>query len=52
MGLTRAGDSVDLNFATLHPGEWGRFAGLEVRRDAVDLLRSMGASAIRLGGSF
>ena len=43
---------MNLDFAALHPGEWGRFAGLEVRRDAVELLRSMGVTAIRLGGSF
>eukprot|EP00937_MAST-01D_sp_MAST-1D-sp2_P006106 g6106.t1 len=52
IGLTRAGDSVNLDFAALHPGEWGRFAGLEVRREAVELLRSMGVAAIRQGGSF
>eukprot|EP00935_MAST-01C_sp_MAST-1C-sp1_P000128 g128.t1 len=51
-GLTRAGDTVNVDFAALHPGEWGRFAGLEVRRDGVELLQSMGVTAIRQGGSF
>ena len=48
----RTGGSVNLDFAALHPGEWGRFAGLEVRKDAVELLKSMGVTAIRQGGSF
>ena len=33
-GLSEPG-SVEVDFAALHPGDWGRFAGLEVRRDAV-----------------
>ena len=43
---------MNVDFAALHPGEWGRFAGLEVRRDGVELLQSMGVTAIRQGGSF
>ena len=50
-GLTEPG-SVNLDFAALHPGDWGRFAGLEVRRDAVELLQTMGITAMRQGGSF
>jgi hypothetical protein len=52
LGLSAAGDTVHLDFAALHPGEWGRFAGLEVRRDAVEALKTMGVTAIRQGGSF
>ena len=51
LGLTEPG-SVNLDFAALHPGAWGRFAGLEVRRDAVELLQTMGVTAMRQGGSF
>ena len=46
------GRVVNLDFVALHPGEWGRFAGLEVRRDAVELMQSMGVTIIRQGGSF
>ena len=52
LGLTKPGEAVSLDFAALHPGEWGRFAGLEVRKDAVEMLRSMGVTAMRQGGSF
>ena len=52
LGLTRPGDVVNLDFAALHPGQWGRFAGLEVRQDGVALLQSMGVTSIRQGGSF
>ena len=52
LGLTKPGEAVSLDFAALHPGEWGRFAGLEVRKDAVEMLQSMGITAMRQGGSF
>ena len=52
LGLSEAGAAVNLDFAALHPGGWGKFAGLEVRRDSVELLKSMGVTAIRQGGSF
>ena len=51
-GLTEPGAAVFLDSAALHPGDWGRYAGLEVRRDAVEALKFMGVTAIRLGGSF
>jgi hypothetical protein len=47
-----ASDDQHLDFAALHPGDWGRFAGLEVRLDTVENLRNMGVTAIRQGGSF
>ena len=52
LGLNEAGAAINLDFAALHPGDWGKFAGLEVRRDSVELLKSMGVTAIRQGGSF
>ena len=36
----------------LQPGPWGRFAGLNARKDVADTLTAMGIKAIRLGGSF
>jgi hypothetical protein len=52
IGLTQPGTTVYLDFAALHLPQDERFAGLEVRRDAVELLQSMGVTAIRQGGSF
>jgi hypothetical protein len=42
----------DRDIACLRPGEWGRFAGLNVRKQTVDIMQRMGISAIRCGGSF
>lgn len=52
LGVTVPGQVVDLDFVALHPGEWGLYKGLEVRRDGVELLEAMGVTAIRQGGSF
>ena len=48
---TTDGAAVKTGFSG-EPGGWGKFAGLEVRRDSVELLKSMGVTAIRQGGSF
>jgi hypothetical protein len=47
LSISNVGDSVNLDFAALHPGEWGRYAGLEIRKDAVEVLHEMGVTAIR-----
>jgi alpha-L-arabinofuranosidase len=44
--------SVDLDYAELHPGNWGRFAGLLVKRDAAAWLRRAGVDSIRTGGTY
>lgn len=43
---------VNIDYVVLQPGEWGRFKGLNARRDVADTLSVMGIKAIRLGGSF
>jgi hypothetical protein len=43
---------VNIDYVVLQPGEWGRFAGLPVRKQTIDILQRMGISAIRCGGSF
>ena len=44
--------AANVAFVVLQPGEWGRFKGLNARRDVAETLASMGVKAIRLGGSF
>ena len=43
---------VNIDYVVLQPGDWGRFAGLNVRKQTVDIMQQMGISAIRCGGSF
>lgn len=43
---------MNIDYVVLQPGEWGRFAGLNVRKQTVDIMQRMGISAIRCGGSF
>ena len=43
--------TVDVGYAFLQPGEWGRFAGLPVRGDVVRQMRSAGVTVVRYGGS-
>jgi hypothetical protein len=43
--------SVVLGYASLQPGEWGRFKGLPVRRDVADGLVAQGITVLRYGGS-
>ena len=51
LGVSGLAD-VSLDFVTLQPAAWGRFAGLPVLASGVATLQSMGVSAIRFGGSF
>ena len=43
---------MNIDYVVLQPGEWGRFQGLPVRKQTVDIMQRMGISAIRCGGSF
>ncbi len=43
--------SVVIGHAFLQPGDWGRFKGLPLRRDAVDGLIDQGVTVLRYGGS-
>ncbi len=47
--LERPG-TVDLGYALLEPGEWGRFRGLPVRRDVAEGLIRQGVTVLRYGG--
>ena len=51
VGLTSPG-TANVDFVFLQPGEWARFAGLPVWKDTVEMLKSIGITAIRQGGSF
>jgi alpha-L-arabinofuranosidase len=42
---------VELGFAFLQPGEWGRVNGLPVRKYLVDALKKQGITTIRYNGS-
>ena len=43
--------SVELGYAFLQPGEWGRYKGLPVRRDVAEGLVGQGIRVLRYGGS-
>jgi hypothetical protein len=43
--------SVNLGYAFLQPGSWGRFKGLPVRRDVAEGLINEGVTLLRYGGS-
>ena len=46
-----AAAAVNVDFATVHPGEWGRYHGLAVKRDlAVMLIHGMAPAILRFGG--
>jgi hypothetical protein len=47
--LTSPG-TVDLGYAFLQPGSWGRYQGLTVRKDVADVMVRQGLQAIRFGG--
>ncbi len=38
------------DYVALHPGEWGRFEGLPVRKDIADALIDQGLTVLRYGG--
>jgi alpha-L-arabinofuranosidase len=42
---------IELGFAFMQPGEWGRVNGLPVRKYLVDALKKQGIKAIRYNGS-
>jgi alpha-L-arabinofuranosidase len=42
---------IDLGFAFLQPGEWGRVNGFPIRRMFIDALKKQGITAIRYNGS-
>lgn len=42
---------VELGFAFMQPGEWGRVKGLPVRKMMIDALKKQGISVIRYNGS-
>lgn len=48
--LKRPG-SVVVGHVFLHPGEWGRFKGLPVRKDVSEALIDQGITILRYGGS-
>jgi len=54
VALVATADDTEANidFVIFQPGEWGRFKGLNARRDVAESLEKMGIKAIRLGGSF
>ncbi|MFO0943934.1 MAG: alpha-L-arabinofuranosidase C-terminal domain-containing protein [Pirellulales bacterium] len=40
-----------LGYVSLHPGPWGRFKNLPIRKDVADLLIDQGVTILRYGGS-
>ena len=42
---------IEMGYAFLQPGEWGRVNGLPVRKKVIDALRRQGISVIRYNGS-
>lgn len=42
---------IELGFAFMQPGEWGRVKGLPVRKMMIDALKKQGISVIRYNGS-
>lgn len=49
--LLRQPGTVELGYALLQPGEWGRYKGLPVRRDVAEGLVDQGIRVLRYGGS-
>lgn len=43
--------SIVLGHVAIHPGEWGQFKGLPVRRDVSEKLVNQGLTVLRYGGS-
>lgn len=50
ISLKRKGE-IELGFAFLQPGEWGRVNGLPVRKTMIDAIKKQGISVIRYNGS-
>jgi hypothetical protein len=51
VGLAAPGEA-HIDYVYLQPGSWGRFSDLPVLASGVALLKDMGVTAIRQGGSF
>jgi hypothetical protein len=49
--LLREPGTVEVGYAFLQPGEWGRYKGLPVRKDVVEGLLAQGVTVLRYGGS-
>lgn len=43
--------TLDVGYAFLEPGEWGRFKDLPIRRDVAEALVQQGLTVLRYGGS-
>lgn len=43
--------TIWVGYASLHPGVWGRFKGLPVRKDIAECLKAQGLTVLRYGGS-
>ena len=43
--------TLDIGYAYLQPGAWGRIAGLPVRKDIVDAMTAQRVTVLRYGGS-
>ena len=52
IALMTQGATVDLDYAFLQAGEWGRFKGLPLNLDSVTWLQRGGYSTIRTGGTY
>lgn len=50
VSLKRPGE-VELGYARLEPGAWGRYKGLPVRRDVAAAMVNQGITVLRYGGS-
>ncbi len=46
----QAPGNVAADYVALHPGQWGRFEGLPVRKDIADALIDQGLTVLRYGG--
>jgi hypothetical protein len=49
--ILRQPGTVEVGYAFLQPGAWGRFKGLPVRKDVVEGLLAQGITVLRYGGS-
>eukprot|EP01052_Picozoa_sp_SAG31_P004252 SAG31_NODE_175_length_21352_cov_3.981508_2_plen_541_part_00 len=47
-----ASGTVEIGYASIMPGPWGRYKGLPVRKSAAAALEQMGITMIRFGGSY
>lgn len=50
--ITAVDGTVDLDSASLQPGNWAKFKGQPIKTDIVTLLQKMHVDGIRLGGTY